>query len=283
MEARRAVYAAQDEAKKLGGATVSTEHLLLALLRDPESLSARVLVELGVSFAELEAAVVKEWHEPLTETGPSYSYTVRFHRLVQLAFDDARSLNQDFIRGEHLLLAMIRQKEGITGMVLSRLAVFYDAARAIIILETDPSSVLTEGQVSVVFKDIPSASKAWMVLSARRQRMTADQMCLLLLFEENGDAAKALEACGLDPCSIAVLVEEEMLEPKSVEQLKAGFLSGTDLLRLANAEAKDLGQDVKGPHFILGMLAREENATTRALRFFGATHDKLRNWIADQL
>jgi ATP-dependent Clp protease ATP-binding subunit ClpA len=47
-QARRVVQRARAEARAAGSAEVAPEHLLLALLRDPEARAARMLAKLGV-------------------------------------------------------------------------------------------------------------------------------------------------------------------------------------------------------------------------------------------
>ncbi|WP_062346737.1 Clp protease N-terminal domain-containing protein [Herbidospora yilanensis] len=51
-DARRVVSAAQVEARRLNHPRIGTEHLLLAMLQDPESLAARVLTGLDHGGAE---------------------------------------------------------------------------------------------------------------------------------------------------------------------------------------------------------------------------------------
>ncbi|MER7475925.1 Clp protease N-terminal domain-containing protein, partial [Micromonospora sp. NPDC000018] len=53
--ARTVVRAARDEARAEGQRPVGTEHLLLALLADGDSLAARVLAESGVRADDLRA------------------------------------------------------------------------------------------------------------------------------------------------------------------------------------------------------------------------------------
>jgi hypothetical protein len=49
-----------EEALKLGHNYVGTEHILLALLRDPDSLAASVLTDLGASYQQFSAQVIEE-------------------------------------------------------------------------------------------------------------------------------------------------------------------------------------------------------------------------------
>ena len=49
--ARKVVFYAQEEAGRLGENYVSTEHLLLGLIRENDNVAARILDRLGISLA----------------------------------------------------------------------------------------------------------------------------------------------------------------------------------------------------------------------------------------
>ncbi|MER5703315.1 Clp protease N-terminal domain-containing protein [Micromonospora sp. NPDC002296] len=57
--AREVVRAARDEARAAGRRQIDTEHLLLAVLADADSLAARVLRDAGVRADDLRAAVAR--------------------------------------------------------------------------------------------------------------------------------------------------------------------------------------------------------------------------------
>jgi ATP-dependent Clp protease ATP-binding subunit ClpA len=56
-DARESVVGAQDEARALGADRIGTEHVLLAMLRTPDTVAARSLQRLGVTHADVLAAV----------------------------------------------------------------------------------------------------------------------------------------------------------------------------------------------------------------------------------
>jgi ATP-dependent Clp protease ATP-binding subunit ClpA len=61
--AERYLAAGADEARRLGHGYIGTEHVLLALTRDPESRAARVLRRLGVTHADVKdsACLAELW------------------------------------------------------------------------------------------------------------------------------------------------------------------------------------------------------------------------------
>lgn len=127
--ARKVVFFAQEEAQRFGEGYVSTEHLLLGLVREPESVAARVLEKLGVSLSRIKAEVEKQLPRGDARTNQDMTLTPRAKRVIDLAYDEARNLNNNYIGTEHLLLGLIREGDGLAGRVLAKLGVELDKAR----------------------------------------------------------------------------------------------------------------------------------------------------------
>jgi len=131
--ARKVVFFAQDEAQKFGEGYVSTEHLLLGLVREPDSAAAKVLNQLGVSLARVRSEVEKQLPRGDVRHNPDMTLTPRAKRVIDLAYDEARNLNNDYIGTEHLLLGLVREGDGLAGRVLAKLAVELEVARRLVV------------------------------------------------------------------------------------------------------------------------------------------------------
>jgi ATP-dependent Clp protease ATP-binding subunit ClpC len=127
--ARKVVFYAQEEAQKFGEGYVSTEHLLLGLVRESDSVAARVLERLGVSLSRIRAEVEKQLPRGDARPSQDMSLTPRAKRVIDLAYDEARNLNNNYIGTEHLLLGLIREGDGLAGRVLAKLGVELDKGR----------------------------------------------------------------------------------------------------------------------------------------------------------
>ena len=101
--ARRSIVLAQEEAQRLGNNYIGTEHILLGIISEGESLAAKVLETLGVNLAkvrqEVEAIVGRGGQTVQQEM----VFTPRAKRVIELAFEEARQLNHNYIGTEHLL------------------------------------------------------------------------------------------------------------------------------------------------------------------------------------
>mgnify|MGYP001224376434 CR=1 FL=1 len=121
--ARRSIVLAQEEAQRLGNNYIGTEHILLGIISEGESLAAKVLESLGVNLAkvrqEVEAIVGRGGQTVQQEM----VFTPRAKRVIELAFEEARQLSHNYIGTEHLLLGLIREGEGVAARVLTNLGV----------------------------------------------------------------------------------------------------------------------------------------------------------------
>ncbi len=116
--ARRAVVDAQEEARELNHNYIGTEHLLLGLMREPESVAARALQELKISQDAVRERVIQiigRGKQPLSGHIP---FTPRAKKVLELSLREALQLSHNYIGTEHILLGLIREGEGVAAQVL---------------------------------------------------------------------------------------------------------------------------------------------------------------------
>jgi ATP-dependent Clp protease ATP-binding subunit ClpC len=138
--ARRVVFFAQEEAGRLGENYVSTEHLLLGLVRENDSVAARILDRLGVSLGRIRSEIERQVTRGDGRLGQDMQLTPRAKRVIDLAYDEARQLNNNYIGTEHLLLGLIREGEGLAGRVLAKLGVDLERTRREVMALQDTDS-----------------------------------------------------------------------------------------------------------------------------------------------
>jgi ATP-dependent Clp protease ATP-binding subunit ClpC len=127
--ARRVIFFAQEEAGRLGENFVTTEHLLLGLVRENDSVAARILERMGVSLNRIRAEVERQVTRGDGRLGQDMQLTPRAKRVIDLAYDEARQLNNNYIGTEHLLLGLIREGEGLAARILAKLGVDIERTR----------------------------------------------------------------------------------------------------------------------------------------------------------
>ncbi len=120
-QARRVVQLAQDEARTLGHDHVGTEHVLLGLLREADSLAARALETVGVTLEKARAEVVRLDASSATGTTGQIPFTPRAKKVLELALREALFLDDNYIGPEHILLGVLRQDEDVAAQILRQL------------------------------------------------------------------------------------------------------------------------------------------------------------------
>ena len=121
--AKKALALAQESAKKLGHNYVGSEHLLMGLLSDSESATAKVLSGLNVT-AEAVAMRVEMLIGPGNyHFTDSFGYTPRTKKILELSLYEAKTLNKNYIGAEHILMGILRESDCVAVRILVELGV----------------------------------------------------------------------------------------------------------------------------------------------------------------
>ncbi|GAA0349739.1 ATP-dependent chaperone ClpB [Actinoallomurus spadix] len=109
---QEALHDAQTKALRFGHTEVDAEHLLLALLDQPEGLAPRLLAGAGVNTDLLRKETESRLQRRPRVTGPGAApgqvyVTQRLSRLFDTAEREAKRLKDEYVSVEHLVLALI--------------------------------------------------------------------------------------------------------------------------------------------------------------------------------
>ncbi len=120
-----------DEAIRLGNDQISTEHLLLGILRLGEGMAIRIISNLGCDPDELR--------EALEETSGSSIATLKIgnlpfskqaERVLKLSYLEVKSYNKEVIGTEHLLLSLAKDIDGVASQILAGFNLFYESIKS---------------------------------------------------------------------------------------------------------------------------------------------------------
>ena len=111
--------AAVAEAGALGHSHVGTEHLLLALI-NAEGLAGDALRQLGVDYEAVRGHVEGIIGRGDAKPSNHIPFTPRTKKVLELAVREAIRLQHDEVRTEHLLLALVREGEGVAPQILTQ-------------------------------------------------------------------------------------------------------------------------------------------------------------------
>lgn len=129
--ARRVILLAQEEAAKMNSGHVGTEHLLLGIARQNDTVAGQVLQRMNISplrlRQEVEAEVPIGTAEQVGADEPKL--TPKAKQVLELAADEARRMRHSYIGTEHVLLGLARERDGLAATILRRLGLTLDLVR----------------------------------------------------------------------------------------------------------------------------------------------------------
>jgi hypothetical protein len=117
-DAKAALTFAQEEAERSRAGYIGTEHVLIGLTRAPGS-AHELLVGLGVDTESVRAGVQRMQSGPEGRRRRQIIPTSSVKTVIELAFQAARTLASDSVRGEHLLIAMLVEGRSVATELLN--------------------------------------------------------------------------------------------------------------------------------------------------------------------
>ncbi len=149
---------AVDECRRLGHEYIGTEHLLLGIVQQSESVAIEVFKRLNIKPSEIRSEILEVLQkpslqvdqlvpaplskEPAAETKPEtqaasgQEFTVSLARFVPvilgIAVSEAAKLRYDYVGTEHLLLALLLDQKNVAGHVLRILGITSEHIREVV-------------------------------------------------------------------------------------------------------------------------------------------------------
>ncbi len=117
--ARKVMQLANQEAHRLNHQYIGTEHILLGLVKEGSGVTASMLKKVNRDLRRVRMEV-----EKFVQSGPSMttlcrlSYTPGAKNVMEYAVEEARNSGHNYVEAEHILLALLREQEGIAAEVL---------------------------------------------------------------------------------------------------------------------------------------------------------------------
>jgi ATP-dependent Clp protease ATP-binding subunit ClpC len=142
---------------------------------------------------------------PTVEPMQGFNFTERVRKVLAMAREEARRLHHEYVGTEHILLALIREGEGVAGAVLRNLQVDLDE------IQQEIERQVKKGKLAhTTGPDLPYTSRAKQVieLAMREARelkhsyVGTEHLLLGLLWEEKGIAAQVLTRNNADFASV---------------------------------------------------------------------------------
>lgn len=136
--AKQVIKLAKKEAQRLNHNYLGTEHVLLGLLKLGQGIAVNVLRNMNLDYDAIRAEV-----EKMVGFGPEIqvygdpALTGKVKKVFEFANEEAANLNHNYVGTEHLLLALLRQTDGVAAQVLENLNVNLKEVRKEVLKELE--------------------------------------------------------------------------------------------------------------------------------------------------
>jgi ATP-dependent Clp protease ATP-binding subunit ClpA len=266
--ARKVLALANQEAQRLRHEYIGTEHILLGLIEEGNGVGASVLRNLDVAFERIHKEVERLVRPgEVTAAVAKLPMTPRAHRALELAIEEARTLNHQNVGTEHLLLGLMQEQDGIAAQVLRNLGLKPEQVReeTLLQLACEPDAGPNAGP--------PRGSDVIGGLSARSRNAKRALDTLVAVVEVvRKDVLEALKA------------PAEPAGPNVSETRIVTGLPVTPRLRriveLACEEAAALKHDYLGTeHVLLGLLRDKDGVAAQIFRSLDVRPERVRDEV----
>ncbi len=172
--AKRALAYAQESAKDMGHNHVGTEHLLIGLLRDRDGAAAQALMSLGISEKEVmlrtESLIGRGSHQ-FTD---SFGYTPSTKKVLELSLYESKTLKNSYIGTEHILLAILRERDCAAARMLDGFNVTLSAVQGALPDGTPQHRLAVPAEAETERPSTPALDQFGADLTAQAQDGTLD-------------------------------------------------------------------------------------------------------------
>lgn len=127
---KKVLQYAREESARLGHDYIGTEHLLLGLVKEGQGVAVAVLANMGVQLDALKKSI-----EDAVQTSSGamllseVPFTPMAKQVLEIASQEAREMNNNYIGTEHLLLALTKNKNGIAAQILNVFGTDYKSVK----------------------------------------------------------------------------------------------------------------------------------------------------------
>lgn len=121
--ARKVMQLANQEAQRFNHEYVGTEHILLGIIKEGSNNSAQLLAGMDIDLRKVRLEVEKRMQHGPDQVNivGKLPQTPRAKRVIELSIEAAREYGQNYVGTEHMLMGLIREKEGSAAMILADL------------------------------------------------------------------------------------------------------------------------------------------------------------------
>ncbi len=156
--ARKSLDIATLEASNMGHNLVGSEHILLGILKDSMSISGQVLNKFGVT-QELIKQRIPLYIQIGNLKVKVIGFSPRTKKIFELSFMQAKLLGHNYVGTEHILLAIIKEGDGIAWRILYDLGISMNELSQEILNSLKDINIAHQKNEKFGNKNIPTLNK----------------------------------------------------------------------------------------------------------------------------
>jgi RNA polymerase sigma factor (sigma-70 family) len=178
-QALRVLELAKEEARAFNHDYIGTEHLLLGILR--EGSAAAELINQGVTFEGMRGGItfILRGHQGGTP-GSNPDFTPRTKKVLAMAGEEAQRLGETAISPQHLLVAILREGQGIAAQLLQvsgvRLEQVGETVHIIVVPDTEEGLITLPADFQEALEQHPAARSLFERLSYSKKKRFVDRV-----------------------------------------------------------------------------------------------------------
>jgi ATP-dependent Clp protease ATP-binding subunit ClpA len=295
--AKRVLALAQDEAIRFNHNYIGVEHLILGLLREGQSVAARVLSSLGLTLGRARSAAEFMIGRGQDGTTPSeITLHPRVKKVIELAVDESQKLGHSHVGPAHLLLGVVREGEGIASGLIESFGLTLEQVRHQVIAtlsqpDAGPGAASEAGSRGTgggPFDRFDHRAKRVLALAQDEairfdhNYIGTEHLLLGLVREGEGVAWQVLTSLGVELTKVRTAVEFIIgrgNEPTSPSDITLSPRT-KKVIELAIDEARKLRSSiVSTEHLLLGLAREGQGIASGILESLGVTMDAVRKGV----
>ena len=132
----------KEEANRLNNSYIGPEHLLLGVLREGDGKAIEVLFNLNIDLKELKKEIENTLQANVTDIPTRFedlNFNAEASRILKLCILEARLMKCEAVDTEHILLAIMKQKNNNASQLLEGHEVTYEKVMEMLAPKTDPA------------------------------------------------------------------------------------------------------------------------------------------------
>jgi len=301
--AKKVLTLAQDAAERQHKGYIGTEHILLGLLAEIDSVAGKALKELGVDEARLSRDIEAMGS---SETGFSNQIVPSspVKTVIEISFEEARRDGTDYVGTEHMLLALLTEGEDTGAKLLMAQGVTLARARSVI--DRLRSTGAKEGRgaahrlgevtvadsIESILESYPVerfsvAAQVAVALAAQEAEQAhhsylGTEHLVLGLLRQDGLASSAMVAMGIEIGAVREAIESVLGQSeRMIVQQIAPTSRVRKIFRIAVDDAgRENSPYVNTSHLLMALLTEGEGIAAHVLEDRGVTPERAKDEIA---